>query len=306
MKFDESNPKHIKSLDRYSFPYNGEEVDKYLDRLKEYRPFIHDIFFSLPDIPDFFSSYISKIQSNYNERCKEMLEETKEEAIRIVVTVNGNYIKFSFSEKEDIAKKVIEMVDRYNIYGVVLSDYNIAEMIHKENSTVVINTSCNVPQYKVSHLNHWRKYCGVELINPPRDTGKDIKLLKEFKEAGYKIKLLVNELCHYKCPNICSYCNISSGNKDTLCTNTKYEESPLLSCFIPPRWLDKYDEIVDIYKITGRYLSTDCIFKWLEVYINREDFVLSLSNNIAFPTKLIPDKQLSCGMKDCDNCKMCL
>lgn len=302
MFYDEKNPNHIKSLNRFSFPYNGEDSFIYLRLLEPFRPFIHDIFLGLPDMPDFFSGYLKK--SDYYNQCRRFLSRVKDDtSLKTVVTINGNYTLLSKDKKLEIVDKTCDNVEKYNIYGAVVSDFFIAEEIHKRLPKLVLNTSCNVPQYKLSQLNHWRKYCGINTINPTRDSSFDFNLLKQFKSAGFKIKLLVNEMCHYRCPNICSFCSISCGTNDFLCTNAKYNESPFQSCLILPRWLDKYDDIVDIYKITGRYRDTEHIFKTLEYYINREDFKMYLK--VPIPTQIFPDKLLYCNHLNCDSCGEC-
>lgn len=303
MKFDNNNKNHLKSINKFSFPYNGEKAEKYLELLKPYRPFIHDIFLSLPNIPDFFSGYLHR--NGYYEKCKNFLETIKEDnSLKTVITLNGNYSRMPYTEKQKFIEIVSKQIDNYQIYGAVVSDFAMAELLHKNLPKLVLNTSCNVPQYKLSHLNHWRKYAGVELINVTRDSSFDFDLLKEFKKAGYKIKLLLNEQCHYKCPNICSFCNLSSGELSFECTNKKFNESPFQTCIIIPRWLDKYDELADIYKITGRYRSSEYIFNTLEHYINRDDYEIQIGDKLI-STSLFPDKLLSCGHMNCDVCKEC-
>ena len=303
MKFDINNENHLKSKDKFSFPYNGEGAEKYLELLESYRPFIHDIFLSLPNIPDFFSGYLHK--TGYYEKCKNFLETIRgDNSLRIVITLNGNYSKMSYSEKRKFVDIVARQIFEYKIFGAVVSDFSMAELLHKELPELVLNTSCNVPQYKLSHLHHWRKYVGIEIINVTRDSSFDFNLLKEFKRAGYKIKLLLNEQCHYRCPNICSFCNLSSGDLSFDCTNKKYRESPFQTCTVIPRWLDRYDDLVDIYKITGRYMPSEYIFSTLEHYINREDYDIQIGDRFI-NTSLFPDKLLYCGHMDCDVCKEC-
>ena len=214
MIFDENNINHIKSKNKFSVPYNGEEPKIFLEILEQFKPFIHDIFLSLPDTEDFFSSYIKKFTNPvYFKKCKELLKLIQSDNIPIktVVTLNGNYIKMSFEDKEKFVRNAVKQIKKYNIYGAVVSDYPMAELLHKELPDLVLNTSCNVPQYNLNHLHHWREHCGVTIINPTRDSSRNIPLLKQFKDAGFKIKLLLNETCHVRCPNICSFCNVSGG-----------------------------------------------------------------------------------------------
>lgn len=297
----------IRNKNRFSIPYNGEVPDIFQKKIDGYREYIHDIYLSLPGIPDFFSKSIDRHKPNYYDRGIQVIEKLNENGYKVVATVNGNYTELSYQERIDLAGKAVKSIRDYNIYGVVVSNFDIACYIHQNCPDVKINTSCNVVQYDINSLYKYREYCDVDLVNPTRDAGRNINLLKKLKEHGYKIKVLLNEPCDITCPNLVSFCKRSQSS-DYPCVNFRYENSPIRNCIVLPRWLDILDEYVEIYKITGKYYPTDYLFKIFDLYLSRSDdcylnnFLPGL--RLSIPVRDIPDDVLHCD-KDCSNCTIC-
>ena len=85
-----------------------------------------------------------------------------------------------------------------------------------------------------------------------------------------------------------------------------------------PRWLDYYDQYVDIYKISGRNDNTEKIFKTLDCYLNSNDNVNILdilvggtssklkAMNLNIQSQIIPDILMYCECKECNKtCFIC-
>ena len=309
---DENDPLFKKQLNKYSFPFNGgypDSISSWLERLEPFKPFIHDIFLSCPNSLDFFSKNIIKMNSSdYLDRCAQLLQilkDTKE--YKSVVTLNGNYTLLSLSEKYELANKVAEQVYKYDIYGCVISNFDIAQYLHELCPNLVLNTSCNIPQYSVSLLDAYKSF--INIINPSRNSSRNISLLKDFYNHGFKVKLMLNEPCDLTCPNICTHCP-KSQDISYLCYGFRTKQSPLHSCIILPRWLNIFDEFVDHYKLTGRYnKNQDYILNQFKYYLTRSDdcFLHEFHPNvhIPIPVKEIPDQLLYCNQVDCDSCKLC-
>ena len=301
-----------KQLNKYSFPFNGlnnEPIERWCERLEPFAPFIHDIYCSLPDIngEDHFSVALGK---QYLDDCAQLLDYLcKTQKYKAVVTLNGNYTNLYMQQKQELCKQVVEQVKKYNIYGCVVSDFSMACILNMLVPNLVLNTSCNVPQYSVEDMLIWKEYANIEVINPSRNSSRDIPLLKEFKEHGFKVKLLLNELCDIHCPNMCMHC-ARPFDEHTICFGHASKNGPLHSCFVLPRWLNILDEYVDIYKLTGRY-NRDINFalKQFVYYLLRTDncdineFYQDL--NISIPLDEFPDKLLYCQGK-CSNCSLCI
>ena len=304
--FDPNDILQQKSKNRFSFPFNGEgDVKNWIDRVKPYAYFIHDIYFACPNVVNFFSNRMVK---DYSNKCIELcnLLEKNDWHPNCVVVLNDNTPK-ALSEKKELIKIVIDFIDRYNIYGCVVSDFDIACMLKELRPNVVLNTSCNVPQYQISSLDCWRDFANITLVNPNRPMARNIPYLKKLKNAGYKIKLLINEKCSIICPNY--ICSCSRFEQDSQCAAYVCKTTPLQSCIVLPRWLNELDEYVDIYKLTGRMFKLDYVLNQLELYILRTDNCLynelHQGCNIPLNCKDIPDHLLHCNYTNCNQCGKC-
>ena len=290
LQIDINNPIQKKSLDKFSFPYNGEgEVTEWINKVKPYAPFIHDIYFACPNQSNFFSDREPK---NYSEKCIQLCKELEKTDWQ-VRTVK-------------IVEKAVEFFKTYNIYGCVVTDFDIARLLHEQMPELVLNTSCNVAQYQLSSLTYWKETCGIDLINPNRPMSRNISYLKDLKKHGFKIKLLINEKCSLICPNYICSCSVT---EDSICSSYICKTTPLQSCIVLPRWLDILDKYVDIYKLTGRLISLDFTLRQLERYIARSnDFYydeLHPGCNVPINVKEIPDDLLYCNYTDCSKCNKC-
>lgn len=315
---EEGTELYNKQVNKYSFPFNGGlngsdiGIAGWLERLEPFKPFIHDIFLSCPEVYDFFSNkIISSNMLSYLDKCKELLKILKENnEYKTVVTLNGNYTNLTLQQKYEICNKAAEQIDKYNIYGCVVSNFDMAIKLHELLPNLVLNTSCNIPQYSLQSLMPWKQYANIEIINPSRNSSRNIPLLKEFKANGFKVKLLLNEPCDLSCPNIASYCAKSFDDK-YICYGFRTKQSALHSCIVLPRWLNILDEYVDHYKLTGRYnKNVDFILKQFVFYLLRTDecFFSDFHPNYKgyLPLYEIPDKLLYCNGECIKNkCTLC-
>lgn len=308
----EDNPLFVKQVNKYSFPFNGgypDGITGWLKRLEPFKPFIHDIFLSCPNANDFFSSNIVKTNSNdYLDRCAQLLQILKDtHEYKAVITLNGNYTNLSLKDKYVLAEKVAEQVYKYDIYGCVISNFDIALKLHELCPNLVLNTSCNIPQYTTSALDAYKSF--IQIINPSRNSSRNIPLLKDMAAHGFKIKLLLNEPCDLTCPNICTYCP-KSQDISYPCYGWRTKSSSLHSCIILPRWLNVFDEFIDHYKLTGRYnIHVDYILNQFVYYLHRTDncYLHEFHPNCKIPilVKDIPNELLYCNQVDCDKCQIC-
>jgi len=107
---------------------------------------------------------------------------------------------------------------------------------------------------------------GANTITPDVNINRDLKLLKQKKEAtGTELKLMVNEGCLYKCPfrkfhfNYISHVSKESSGWEYFipyCQQVISEDLSqiLKSCWIRPEDTSKYGEITSFFKIVGRVL----------------------------------------------------
>lgn len=311
---------------KFSIPFNGSNPHVYLEKIKKYKNCIHDIYIGVPSLCNNHiniincssNSSINNIEE-YDKNCKEFLQITKNENFNIVLTINSAHYNMSNNDIHFFVHTTLrDFIVKYNIKGIIITNFYMGEIIRSIFSDIDIYTSCNCFQWNIKQMEYWDKKLNITLFNPPREYIRNIELMKSFKRSGFKIKALINEACLMYCPKMLNHTISLSFGKDTEndIINGEYE-NVFKGTYILPRWIKYYDDYVDVYKIAGRTRSTDFIFKCLDSYINELDniyisdivdgCILNTFNNlnIKIPTKMFSDKLRYCNCENCDICKTC-
>ena len=128
---------------------------------------------------------------------------------------------------------------------------------------------------------------GANVITPDVNINRDLKLLKQIKEATKaELKLMVNEGCLYRCPfrkfhfNYVSHQSkeLSVKHEDYVAGNHRFllnclgisiwDNSQILrSCWIRPEDTGKYSEITNFFKIVGRDIPRNAIINTIKAYL---------------------------------------
>ena len=325
----------------YSLPYNGTNPEWFLQEVEKRKKHVDHVYCELPFDegkmishvrfafeaqngldPDLVHPELKRAQ--YVRNCVEFLRLSKGK-IRRICPVNAMYYKFDSGEElKNFAISVCRLANRFQLEGLIISDYRIAVLVHAILPELEIHTSCNAYQWNVRQMEIWREKCGVTVFNPPREILRAPSKLKEMHEAGYKLKCLINEGCLMGCPN--SMChNLSLSLQFNPC---------MLSCcqcgvgdifrgnWILPRWQKHFDEYVDIYKIAGRNSEADYPFRTMDAYLTENNSLplseLMFSGTTGFAAHMlpaevlkqitldkVPDKLLTCECKECAQCNLC-
>ena len=325
----------------YSLPYNGTNPEWFLQEVEKRKKHVDHVYCELPFDegkmishvrfafeakngiePDLAHPELKRAQ--YVRTCVEFLNLSKGK-IRRICPVNAMYYKFDSGEDlKNFAVSLCQLANRFQLEGLIISDYRVAVLVHAILPELEIHTSCNGYQWNVRQMEIWREKCGVTVFNPPREILRTPSKLKEMHDAGYKLKCLINEGCLMGCPN--SMChNLSVSLQFNPC---------MLSCcqcgvgdifrgnWILPRWQKHFDEYVDIYKIAGRNSEADYPFRTMDAYVTENNSLplseLMFSGTIGFaahmlPAKVlkqitldkVPDKLLTCECKECAQCNLC-
>ena len=325
----------------YSLPYNGTNPEWFLQEVEKRKKHVDHVYCELPFDegkmishvrfafeakngiePDLAHPELKRAQ--YVRTCVEFLNLSKGK-IRRICPVNAMYYKFDSGEDlKNFAVSLCQLANRFQLEGLIISDYRVAVLVHAILPELEIHTSCNGYQWNVRQMEIWREKCGVTVFNPPREILRAPSKLKEMHDAGYKLKCLINEGCLMGCPN--SMChNLSVSLQFNPC---------MLSCcqcgvgdifrgnWILPRWQKHFDEYVDIYKIAGRNSEADYPFRTMDAYVTENNSLplseLMFSGTIGFaahmlPAKVlkqitldkVPDKLLTCECKECAQCNLC-
>ena len=119
-------------------------------------------------------------------------------------------------------------------------------------------------------------------------------------------------ICYLNCGRITQFCEVARGTG--VCRSVSEKKNPLLTCRLFPEQLKDFDLVVDIYKIQGRWLETDYIFRVLDIYREGRSCLISeikdknIKGKQDFMTSEIdPDLMkywLHCE-RDCYKCKRC-
>ena len=311
----------------FAVPFNGSAVDGYLKLIEPYMPNIEHVYMGIntlcnsqASIIRFNSDYSADSIINYVNNCYLLLKELKGIKKRII-TINNSFYNFT-----DVSRKLFVETDLSRfIYenepdGFILTDFKLACMLHEKFPFLELQTSCNTYMWSVREMRIWQEMAGISLFNPPREILRTPEKLKEMHEAGFKLKCLVNEACLYGCPerhthdNEISVCNNGCSHQ----CNRGDLVNMLRSNFIVPRWMERLDRFVDIYKIAGRRYSNERLALVFDAFFNcRNDInLLDIIHNETltganeriryFPVSAVPDKLLYCECKKCDvSCTKC-
>lgn len=176
---------------------------------------------------------------------------------------------------------------------------------------------------------------GANVITPDVNINRDLKLLKEIKEAtNAELKLMVNEGCLYKCPFRKFHFNYMSHKSKELgaiegdvffasCLQvTREDHSQILkSGWIRPEDTKKYGEITSFFKIVGRARPRSMVIRTTKAYLQESwdgdllDIVSSSLNKFGLEYGAHLDnkslgkarffkKVTSCD-KNCSQCSYC-
>lgn len=319
----------------FSVPYNGSDPENFIKQLDKFKKHVENVFLA----PPLFSNNHANISVNireksgdcydyvsgiieYDKNCYRFLELTEGKYKRIVAINSAHYSLTDADIQMFVMHDIAKLVENYKIDGLILTDFNMARFVHQLWPGLELHTSCNCFQWNIRQMKLWQKECGISVFNPPREILRTPEKLKEMHEAGFKLKCIVNEGCLYGCPQTINHCMMRAVDKFSMtnCLRNDYV-NVLKANYVLPRWLDKLDEYVDIYKIAGRGAgNTQYIFDTLENYINgRDDLSIKelvfggvditfyQDNNLGNITlNEIPDKLLTCECKECDDtCFLC-
>ncbi|MBP2656012.1 MAG: peptidase [Firmicutes bacterium] len=308
---------------KFAFPHTRMvSVDDYLRTLSKYGANIDNIYFGLPSNLNVINLHVNK----YIESPQVL----KQEDNHVVELLDKSYGRFKrvalynpivFAESNEALRKnaeeqIIPFLKRYKVEALVITHFYIAQVIKQAIPEIEIQTSCNSYQFAIPQMLLWKGELGVELFNPPREALRMPSLLKQMKDAGLKVKGIVNQSCLMGCPfTILDGALTVQGCRDeTFSCHLNKPENFFKGNFIIPRWLPQLDEYVDVYKIVGRGMPFNMLLDIFESYLKLDETV-SVNSLVLYcgttthqkevQAKNIPDKLLTCECLDCEECKLC-
>ena len=322
----------------FAVPFNqyaGYSVDDYLRVLESYFANIDSVFCSAPSafgdhiLPKYVlcNSKVGSCIENFHGliQCDEVLYDflacTKGMFKRFLTL---NYTVFMMPDVEwmrMLHSYIFPIIEEFELDGLILSNYNMACYIHSIYPNLEIHNSCNTFSWNIAEIENWRINAGLTAFNPPRQIVRCPDKLKDFHSSGIKLKVLINEACYFGCSEMLNHCILR--NCDFKYTYNCLKNIPvniLRGCFVSKGCYRYLDNMVDIYKLTGKAANLDLLKKIFDYYIlcKDTDNILDViygpsvdSFRLQFPDlkinpKLIPDKLYHCECKDCfSGCDVC-
>lgn len=292
---------------KFSIPYNGSKPDEYLNLVDNYQPYIDSIYFGVPVLKS-FAPVNEQFDYVYN-----FLEYSMGKYKRLLACNHFKYDEFNTTTEfiEYFQKVIYPIIEQYNIEGVILTNLELSRQIRKDFPKLELHTSSNCFQYNLRTMKNWQRYGGINVFNPPRDAAKTPSMLKEMHDAGFKLKVIVNQACIYGCGYQLNHGIISN---DYFCGHGD-RTNIFKTNVILPEWLKYIDEYVDVYKIAGRLYPLFMLKKIFDAYILEKPYtyvneIINSSENNPFrilekggifiKPEDIPEKTRWCECKDCD------
>lgn len=320
---------------KFSIPWNqcldfGHEI------VEKYRDYIESIYFTPP---------IEMKTVKFKEHFQEL---SKEEYVNQLASIHKNYPeirlnllfnKFCMVEELDDASieymvSVVRELDM--VTDVTVANLLLAEEFMKQLPDIKLHLSVrmDIDTYeKVAYLNEkypQKIYC----INLGRDCVYQFNLLEKLKKRipEIKYKIIVNEFCMYQC--------LDSNLHSLMKAHDSYHQISRFQCAcfeqknfwrfltgqgILPQDLYLWNDVIDVFKVSGRWISTEQLMFIIDSYISGKKLTLDeIIHKIAqggtrfkFNSDLCsklnmswmyPDgftcKRISCNHK-CLECKYC-
>jgi collagenase-like PrtC family protease len=297
---------------KFSIPYNGSGID-FVRMVDNYQPCVDNIYFSIPEV----------LSHCNDEKIYNKLDE-------FLIASNGKYKRILSVNSLGIYDEVKlfnlfnnyvnSFIERYNVEGVITTSLNLAKKLRRDFPNIELHTSCNCFQYTTRQMDVWNNLVGIDVFNPPREAAKSPSMLKEMRNAGYKLKVIVNQACMYGCGYMLNHsCGITKLTE--IDCGHRNPVNIFRTNVVIPEWLDYLDEYVDIYKIVGRHFNNNEMKYILDAYIlgtpykfldeiismNKRSYINILKMaGIRIRPDDIPSKTRYCEAKDCDKtCFVC-
>ena len=293
---------------RFSIPYNGDNYKIFCNFLEQYSYYIDSVYIGFQYLYDnHFRNPGESKSFNLNRELNTIAFCSFYKGKKLLCLNDTRYPDY-----DKIVSRLFYLLSLDWFNGVITNSYSIIKLIHYYFPKLEIHLSCNSFSECESELLRYKEI-GTQIFNVPRRGSRDFNLLKKYKSLGLKTKLILNETCMFGCPQQINDVFHNYLGLSTFCREVE-KENKYKTNLVIPRWLPKYDQYIDIFKIVGRGYSTNKIFKILDIYINMDNSCLvsdiavggvSRNFNLNLPVNKIPDKQLYCLQLDCINCKQC-
>jgi len=271
----------------FSAPYNGdsetlEEILK-LKRLGKNR--IREIYLSGPE--EYAGSGRVMPETDFDE-FTDVVDKIHKEGIRVNLVFNstcGGTEWYSPEGVKSTMEFIRQMHEEHGVEEVTIANPLFIMEVNRRIPAITIGASvlCDIDSVQKALI--YRK-AGAKVITPDVNINRDLKLLKEIKEAtNLELKLMVNEGCLHKCPFRKFHFNDTSHQAKEVrelamstpytagffdaCNQVMHEDHSqiLKSGWIRPEDTKKYSEITSFFKIVGRSQGMSKVIRTTKAYL---------------------------------------
>lgn len=307
---------------KFSIPYSTSiEVDNYINLIDNYYENIESIYMGIPELTNHISLQYRNKHTDDN-KVYDFLDKIHLKYKRIIVYNSISYNMDDYDLFKLFDEKIYPIIEKYDIDGMVITSLPLGIKLKRDYPNLELHTSCNSFQWNIRQMDLWREKAGINIFNPPREAAKTPSMLKEMYNAGFKLKVLVNEACTYGCPYTINHaCSISEGvSTESICGCNDLANSLRSNLFLP-EWLETIDEYVYCYKLAGRVSGYNKLKTTFDSYIHNKPYsyideistygsnnpiLYLLRNNVRIKPSDIPEKTRYCEAKKCNKtCFVC-
>jgi len=199
---------------------------------------------------------------------------------------------------------------------VTISDFYWAMRLRKEFPDLHLGVSTTVEVDNQNAAMIWRDLVGVETVVIGRRINKDPRRIKEIRDLGVRIKMVVSDTCTDDCPLRPRHFALFGQKKDLadmacveerllyVCAGLKHELPVwhLVKKTVLPFQLPRYEGLVDMVKLNDRRKDTDTNIDNLVRYLDMEDDVHPMFGYRESPETF---DYLSRCRRTCADCTWC-
>lgn len=301
---------------QFSIPYNNDIhlLEKLVDEFPEYKQSCSEIFFASPKTILRTGRALPQ-DINYEEEVYDLIKTAKKHNIltNLLFNASCNGVKLNSQDAiNQVIRYLYKFKEEHNIDIVTVSDYILARDIKKAIPEILLECSSIAAIEDPVHAEYWADI-GTDIIVISPTFNKNIESIKRLRKqlGNVSLKLMVNQDCLPSCPMRRGHNNMQSHGDDgemmqKLCESI-LDNNPWLwysSTFIPPKYLDYYDDYVDSYKLVDRKYPTDKIIKAFGAYCGDHRYQKKADKwNQRIPEEVF-QKVIHCE-KYCKQCNFC-
>lgn len=301
---------------KFSIPYNNDTglLEELVKEFPEHKDQCTEVYFAIPNQFAGTGRVIGQ-EDRYEAHVMNILRKAHEQDIESNLLINSGCLGLRMSTPDftdTILHYIQSLRDSAGLDIVTVADYLLAREIKRTFPELKIECSSIAYVDSIEKAKYWEEI-GCDIMVIPPVLNKNLRLIRQLRQhlPTVHLKLVLNQTCLHGCPMWQGHHNLRSHGEEgqqywDACKNFFAEKPWLLysSSFIPPRYLDYYDEYIDIYKLVDRKHSTGEILQSFGAYCGDRNYEEKFDElNKRIPEEVFA-KVVHCS-KNCSDCGYC-